>query len=348
MKRIEWVDTFRSLSMLFVFYHHLSLALTGNIDLFYKFNVFAEIFVVLAGFVVGAYLIENKSPIKLFRRGLLIIFTYLTISLLATLIAGTSGLLKESIQDAVINVILLNRDVTTIGILRFYGLIFMLSPLIYFGWRKSKTGLILTSVLLFLGSIAIDKILIIDNYNFFYRKTLLNLLEWQLFFIFGILSGHWYSRNAAFTLNLIKTHRYQLIIISTILFLLQFHFSPSAPIEKFPYSLERFFYLLSTLPATIALLIGAHKFIKNLGALNYVNYVGKNSLSAFVLSDFLYVPVKLLYTKEQLTPGVFMGNMIAIIFALLTPILLYIFNSLLSRLISSHTLLKQGIVSNKK
>src|SRR5689334_16311028 len=52
-RREVLIDFYRSCSMLFVFYHHTMAVFPGNVDLFAKFNPFAELFIGISGFMVG-------------------------------------------------------------------------------------------------------------------------------------------------------------------------------------------------------------------------------------------------------------------------------------------------------
>ena len=55
------LDFYRSCSMLFVFYHHIISVFPDWVDFFKAFNPFAEIFVLISGFMVGMVYLHREG-----------------------------------------------------------------------------------------------------------------------------------------------------------------------------------------------------------------------------------------------------------------------------------------------
>src|SRR5436853_3812859 len=69
-RREVLIDFYRSCSMLFVFYHHTTTVFPDGVDLFPKFNPFAELFISISGFMVGMVYLHKESYRPLAVRGL--------------------------------------------------------------------------------------------------------------------------------------------------------------------------------------------------------------------------------------------------------------------------------------
>ena len=288
------------------------------------FNVFAEAFVILAGFVIGMFFYGKSNQIYFFRRGILILTIYFLISISAALFGDMFGLLKLPLSEVLVDIILLNRDTTTIGILRFYGLIFITTPFIIIIWKKIGKKIIVFSLAIFLIAISVDNTYFKENGSFFIRKTLINLLEWQLFYISGMLIGQWFSTNHCKAYLFIKENKIKLISTFLCIYLMYLGLSNEPVMEKFPYSYERILYFVSIMPLTVVLLTTFHKFLKSINILYYINIVGRNSLVAFILADFFYIICKLSFVNNYLRLDIYWANFIAILISIFIPAIINI------------------------
>src|SRR5690349_2143085 len=92
-RREALIDFYRSCSMLFVFYHHTANVFPNSVDLFPKFNPFAELFIAISGFMVGLVYLHRDGYRPLVVRGLKILAAYFVVSVPVAM--GIAGLGSE-------------------------------------------------------------------------------------------------------------------------------------------------------------------------------------------------------------------------------------------------------------
>lgn len=152
-KREHIFDFLRSGFMLFAFLHHFYLTIPGNFDYIESFNPFAELFVGLAGFMVGMIYLSRDKDLYLIRRGFKILLAFYIVAIPFT-IAKTILIDKSSqpVYEIFFNVLFMLEDPTAIFILRFYGLIFIMLPVILWVYRRLQSATLILSFFIFFKS----------------------------------------------------------------------------------------------------------------------------------------------------------------------------------------------------
>jgi hypothetical protein len=274
-------DYLRSIFMLFVFIHHFYLSFPNTNDYVKYFNPFAELFVGLAGFMVGFIYLHRQKDKSLIKRGIKIIIAYYVSAIPINLIASFSGNETMSIFQSLLNVLLFREYVSWVGILKFYGVIFIILPLILTGYRKSPILAMLSSIFLFIVSTLAQEL-----YQFtdiFVTKTLITTMQWQLFFVIGLRLGDLY-KTRRIKINSMYLTSVILVIIGLIL---QFTVANDFSKDKYPYNLSKLFNTMYLAPLYLLTFKYFYKWIVDKKFDNLVRVVGRNSLIAFVLSEFI-------------------------------------------------------------
>src|SRR5690242_3272915 len=187
-RREALIDFYRSCSMLFVFYHHTANVFPNSVDLFTKFNPFAELFIAISGFMVGLVYLHRESYRPLVIRGLKVMAAYFVVSVPVAMGMAVLGREREPIGQAVFNVLTFQSEPTAITILKFYGIMFLLLPLILPVFKRHRLPVLAVSVLFFLVStwVAETKAAAFDNPAL---TLLLFSLQAQLFLMLGAWLG---------------------------------------------------------------------------------------------------------------------------------------------------------------
>jgi hypothetical protein len=277
-------DFLRSILMLFVFLHHFYLSFPNNIDYIAHLNPFAELFVGLAGFMVGlVYLYRNKD-VYLIKRGVKILLAFYIVALPeAAIKAYAEDSSSGHVLHTIGNVFLMLEDPTTINILRFYGVIFILLPIILFFYRRAPIPTLIFSVCTFLTSTLLYYSSP-DTPGFFVSQTLMLLLQWQMFFIIGLRIGDLYKTKKLNLSKLIKV----LVIAGPLALLVQWLWFQQ-DIAKFPYSFGKMFGIVYLAPIVVFSVSYLYAKVKGSRADSFIRVVGRNSLSAFVLSECIRI-----------------------------------------------------------
>jgi hypothetical protein len=313
-KREPLFDYLRSLCMLFVFVHHFYLTFPGTKDYLVYLNPFAELFVGLAGFMVGMVYLHRNKNLYLVKRGFKILFTYYVVALPIGMVMSQIGDYRQPIVETIVRTITFQEATTMITILIFYGIIFILLPVILHLYRLNNKLVLFSSILLFVLSTIIYNILNIDKHNFFITYTVMILLQWQMFFIIGLLIGDQYKKGA-FQFNKFKPF---LIIFGILALTVQLVWFRSIPI-KAPYSIEKFLGLVYLAPLYLYVFTMFYKKIKNGRLDQFIRVVGRNSLVAFVLSEILRYGIYAVFVVF----GLFrMNDLFVFVFSILLSIIL--------------------------
>lgn len=299
--------------MIFVFFHHFYLTLNlGSYenDYFKYFNPFAELFVGLAGFMIGyVFLYRHKDP-RFFQRGLKILGSYYLVAVpIAFIVAIVKG---EYLFNYLLNVFLLNLNITYVGILKFYGVLFLLLPLILMLYKKSIRLTLWLSLFVFTVSTWGFK-----QFDFqmpFLTYTFITVLQWQLFFIIGIWIGDLQKRKK---INFNSVFKWSLLTGVLALFV-QIKFFGGMPDEKVPYHFSKILNTVYLVPVYLYFFRWVYGQFKDTFIDRTIRTIGRNSLKAFILSEFirffvLELPVRILNIEVT----VFEANVISIGFAVL-------------------------------
>lgn len=273
-------DFFRGTLMLFVFLHHFMAAFPNAEDLAYYFNASAELFVGLSGFMVGFIYLRRNNDYKLFRKGLKILAVYYFASIIMSILYKYSMKTEITLSQTLINTILMMEDHTWISILRIYGVVFILSPLILLLFRKSSIIALLGSLSIFSITMIIHSVL--NFKNIFIVQTVLVVLEWQIFFIIGLLLGDLYRDK--------RLKRNYLIYISSLIaiigLVLHIFWLGNVSLEKYPYTTGKIVNILYVAPTWAFIIYFIYNKVKYSFADRFIRVLGRNSLAAFVIADF--------------------------------------------------------------
>lgn len=274
-------DFFRGTLMLFVFLHHFMLAFPNAENPAYYFNASAELFVGLSGFMVGFIYLRRNNDYKLFRKGLKILAVYYFASIIMSILYKYSMKAEITLSQTLINTILMMEDHTWISILRIYGIIFILSPIILFLFRKNSIITLLGSLATFIITMIIHSLF--NFKNFFIVQTVLVVLEWQIFFIIGLLLGDLYRDK--------KLKRNYLINISLLIafigLVLHIFWLGNVSLEKYPYTTGKIVNILYVAPTWAFMIYFIYNKVKYSFTDRYIRVLGRNSLAAFVIADFV-------------------------------------------------------------
>ena len=316
------LDFYRSCSMLFVFYHHTITVFPNWVDLFRLFNPFAEIFVLISGFMVGmVYLHRESYSEAILDRAKRIFAAYFVIALPVAVGAALIGQKQEPVLGAIFSVLTFRSDPTAIGILKFYGFMFLLLPIILPLYKRNARATLLVSAITFAAATSFVHTLPQSP-----QDPLLSLLmvlpQWQFFFMIGIAMGDLHRSRRLIGLRFYASA----ILIFVIGLIVDFHLGfPYG--EKWPYTFQKLINLLWTLPLVLAILYVLYTRIKDSPHINIILNVGRNSLIAFLLSEIVRQSVKLFTVIFHLQPPIYIQHMIGLFGVLLVTFLLWLYLS---------------------
>jgi OpgC protein len=321
-RRQVLIDFYRSCSMLFVFYHHTTTVFPGAVDLFPKFNPFAELFISISGFMVGMVYLHKESYRPLVLRGLKVLAAYFVVSVPVAMGMAVLGKVQEPVGEAIFNVLTFQSEPTAITILKFYGLMFLLLPLILPAFKRHKLLVLVSSAVVFLLSTRVAGAMAVT-----YEKPaptfFLFLLQGQLFLIFGIWLGDLHRSK-----RLIGRPFY---VTMALIFLaglsLDFYLGFPSNGDKYPYKFDKLINLLWTLPLLLLVLRAVFDWIKEWPATALVLNVGRNSLIAFLASEVVRQFVKLALLIAGVHPQIYCQTLTGIFDVVFVTVLLWYYRS---------------------
>lgn len=311
-KRDLFFDFFRGTLMLFIFWHHIMAAFPNAKDLAYYFNAAAELFVGLSGFMVGFIYLRRNKDYKLFRKGIKIFAVYYFVSIIMSILYKYSMQTEITLSQTLINTILMMEDHTWISILRIYGIIFILSPLILFLARKSSIITFLGSLATFIFTMIIHSLLNFEN--FFIVQTVLVVLEWQIFFIIGLLLGDLYRDKKLKKNYLIKIS----LLLAFVGLVLHIFWLGNTSLEKYPYTIGKVVNILYVAPIWAFTIHIIYNKAKSTFPDRYIRVLGRNSLVAFVIADFVRagICVGSRIINNYFEYNIFLSFLISLVFSL--------------------------------
>lgn len=318
MKREPFYDFLKSVFMLFVFFHHFYLTLNHGRyenDYFKYLNPFAELFVGLAGFMIGFVFLHRQKDLHFIQRGFKILQSYFVVAVPIGFVLVTAA--GESFLVSLFNILLLNANITYIGILKFYGVLFLVLPLILVMYRKSIKGTLFLSISIFAVTTWIY-----GQYTFnspFMTYTFVMVLQWQLFFIVGILIGDLKKRNKV---NFNVVFKWS-VIIGIMALVAQLKLFNGMPDEKVPYHIPKLLNTVYLVPIYLYFFKWVYEKLKGTSFDRTIQTVGRNSLKAFVISEFIRffviaLPVEIL----NIEVNVIQSTMISVVMAVLLMLLI--------------------------
>ena len=322
-QREALIDFYRSCSMLFVFYHHTANLFPDSVDLFAKFNPFAELFISISGFMVGfVYLHKDHYRQQLVVRGLKVLAAYFVISVPVAIGMAVLGKQREPIGQAIFDVLTFQSEPTNLTILKFYGPIFLLLPLILPIFKRHKLPVLAISALVFVVCTWIT-----NSRDFAFENPALVLLlfslQAQFFLMFGTWLGHLHRSG-----RLIGAPFYALIGATFVFgLLLDCYLGFPSNGEKYPYRFDKLVNLLWTLPLLLALLWAAFAHVRQWPATALVLNVGQNSLLAFLGSEIVRQSVKLVLLMGGIHPEVYGQTAIGLFDVVLVTAMLWLYRS---------------------
>ncbi len=299
-RRQVLIDFYRSCSMLFVFYHHTTTVFPDSVELFPKFNPFAELFIAISGFMVGMVYLHKESYRPLVLRGLKVLAAYFAVSVPVAMGMAVLGKQREPMGEAILNVLTFQSEPTAITILKFYGVMFLLLPLILPAFKRHKFLVLLSSAAVFLVSTWIAGPM---AYNFENPAPtfLVFLLQGQFFLILGTWLGDLHRSK-----RLIGHPFYvAMVLIFLVGLSVDFYLGFPSNGDKYPYKFDKLINLLWTLPLLLLILWAAFAWIKEWPATALVLNVGRNSLIAFIASEVARQFVKLSLLISGLHPQIY-------------------------------------------
>ena len=280
-KREPVFDFLRSVFMISVFFIHFHLSFPEPNNFLHGYKAFAELFVGLSGFMVGFIYLNRKQDLYLMKRGFKILIVYYLVALPIGVVGSSFGNNNYSVLQGVVNTLILQLDMTFIGILRFYALMFIFLPVLLKVYRKSLMVTLLGSVFLFIMSTMLQKLLQFEN--MFVTNVCISTLQWQMFFVIGLVIGDFYKKGELNT-NLLLILS---LVVGGVSFTLQFLWFREIPIIKFPYSFEKLLNTLYLAPIYLSVLFYFYKKIKGSILDQTVRVVGRHSLLAFSISEII-------------------------------------------------------------
>jgi len=299
-RREVLIDFYRSCSMLFVFYHHTANVFPDSVDLFTKFNPFAELFIVISGFMVGYVYLHKERYGELVVRGLKVLAAYFVISVPVAIGMAVLGKKREPVGQAIFDVLTFQSEPTAITILKFYGLMFLLLPLILPLFKRHRLPVLAVSASIFVICtwLAHTRDPALENPA---AVLLLFSLQAQLFLILGTWLGDLHRRNRLigprFYATMAAVFVFGLVLDGCLGF-------PSNG-EKYPYRFDKLVNLLWTLPLLLALLWALFAATRQWAAVALVLNVGQHSLIAFLGSEVVRQSVKLALLLGGVHPEVY-------------------------------------------
>jgi peptidoglycan/LPS O-acetylase OafA/YrhL len=321
-RREVLIDFYRSCSMLFVFYHHTANVFPDSVDLFTKFNPFAELFITISGFMVGFVYLHKDSYQPLLVRGLRVLAAYFVISVPVAIGMAVLGKQREPVGQAILDVLTFQSEPTCITILKFYGLMFLLLPLILPAFKRNRRVVLALSASIFVVCtwFANTKALAFENPA---AILLLFSLQAQLFLILGTWLGDLHRSN-----RLIGRPFYTAIgAIFVFGLLLDGYLGFPSNGEKYPYRFDKLVNLLWTLPLLLALLWAAFVHTRHWPAVALILNVGQNSLVAFLGSEVVRQSVKLALLMGGIHPQVYGQTVVGLFDVVLVTVMLWLYRA---------------------
>jgi peptidoglycan/LPS O-acetylase OafA/YrhL len=297
-RREVLIDFYRSCSMLFVFYHHAATVFPNSVDLFAKFNPFAELFIAISGFMVGFVYLHKESFRPLVVRGLKILAAYFVVSVPVAIGMAVLGKDREPIGQAIFDVLTFQSEPTAIFILKFYGLAFLLLPLILPIFKRHRLLALTLSALVFVVCTWITNIREVRFENPALTFLLFSL-QAQLFLMFGAWLGELHRAKR------LLGYPFYALMGAIFLFGLLLDCLLGFPSngDKYPYRFDKLINLLWTLPLLLVLLRAAFACMRRSPAIAPILNVGRNSLMAFLASEVVHQSIKLMYIMTGVHPG---------------------------------------------
>lgn len=319
-RREVLIDFYRSCAMLFVFYHHTTIVFPNSVELFPKFNPFAELFISISGFMVGMVYLHKESYRPLFFRGLKVLAAYFVVSVPVAMGMAVLGKKQEPMGRAIFDVLTFQSEPTAITILKFYGVMFLLLPLILPAFKRQKLLILASSAVVFLLSTWVAGKMIYDYENPA-PSFLVFLLQGQAFLIFGIWLG-----------DLHKSKRligYPFYVLMVLIFLvglsLDFYLGFPSDGDKYPYKFDKLINLLWTLPLTLLMLRAVFAWMKEWPSTAFVLNVGRNSLVAFLASEVARQFVKLVLLIAGIHPQIYGQTVTGLFVVVFVTVLLWLY-----------------------
>jgi hypothetical protein len=286
--------------MLFVFYHHTMAVFPGNVDLFAKFNPFAELFIGISGFMVGMVYLRKESYAPLVLRGGKMLAAYFVVSVPIAMGMAVLGKEREPLGEAILNVLTLQSEPTAITILKFYGIMFVLLPLILPVFKRHKFPVLALSATVFLVSTWFA-----DTKSFDLRSAASIFLVFSLQAQFFLILGAWLGQLHG-SKRLIGVGFFGLMIsIFALGLLVDACLGFPSDGDRDPYNFHKLVNLLWTLPLLLLILWAVFSWMKDWPAMALVLNVGRNSLIAFLASEVVRQMVKLALLIFGLHPRIY-------------------------------------------
>ncbi|GAA0471758.1 OpgC domain-containing protein [Alkalibacillus silvisoli] len=273
-------DFYRSVFMLFVFWHHFYLTFPDLFDYVKWFNPFAELFVGLAGFMIGWIYLNRSHGLKFFKKGVYVLGAYL-------LVAIPYQMLINPNWHSLVDVLLLNTSNTLIEVLKLYGVLFVFVPILIIIFKRAKIFVLLLSLALYLIGINVHL------EGMFWDNLLNQLMIYQLYFVIGIWLGHLYTNNLLINRKNIKL-LFVCFVLAIIAQISHFGFG----LDKYPYNIQKALNNVYMIPVCLYLIYKLHDSIKFTWLYKQITVIGRHSLAAFVISEstrilWLLIPVLL-------------------------------------------------------
>jgi OpgC protein len=309
--------------MLFVFYHHTTTVFPNGVDLFPKFNPFAELFISISGFMVGMVYLHKESYRPLFLRGLKVLAAYFVVSVPVAMGMAVLGKRQEPMGRAIFDVLTFQSEPTAITILKFYGVMFLLSPLILPAFKRHKLLILVASAAVFLLSTWTADTMTYDFENPA-PTFLVFLLQGQLFLIFGVWLGDLHRSK--------RLIGYPFYVLMVLIFLaglsLDFYLGFPSNGDKYPYKLDKLINLLWTLPLLLLILWPIFVWMKEWPSTAFVLNVGRNSLIAFLASEVVRQFVKLALLMAGIHPQIYGQTVTGLFVVVFVTVLLWVYRLL--------------------
>jgi hypothetical protein len=309
--------------MLFVFYHHTTTVFPNGVDLFPKFNPFAELFISISGFMVGMVYLHKESYRPLFLRGLKVLAAYFVVSVPVAMGMAVLGKKQEPMGRAIFDVLTFQSEPTAITILKFYGVMFLLLPLILPAFRRHKLLMLVASAAVFLLSTWAAGTMTYDFENPA-PTFLVFLLQGQLFLIFGVWLGDLHRSK--------RLIGYPFYVLMVLIFLaglsLDFYLGFPSNGDKYPYKLDKLINLLWTLPLVLLILRVVFVWMKGWPSTALILNVGRNSLIAFLASEVVRQFVKLALLMAGIHPQIYGQTVTGLSVVVFVTVLLWVYRLL--------------------
>jgi hypothetical protein len=322
-RREVLIDFYRSCSMLFVFYHHTTTVFPNGVDLFPKFNPFAELFISISGFMVGMVYVHKERYRPLFLRGLKVLAAYFVVSVPVAMGMAVLGKRQEPMGRAIFDVLTFQSEPTAITILKFYGVMFLLLPLILPAFKRHKLLILVASAAVFLLSTWTADTMTYDFENPA-PTFLVFLLQGQLFLIFGVWLGDLHRSK--------RLIGYPFYVLMVLIFLaglsLDFYLGFPSNGDKYPYKLDKLINLLWTLPLLLLILWPIFVWMKEWPSTAFVLNVGRNSLIAFLASEVVRQFVKLALLMAGIHPQIYGQTVTGLFVVVFVTVLLWVYRLL--------------------